>query len=536
MRFTFGGRLPAMPALGSSIGTGGDGLAAIFYAFSGGNTFVLADTNDNGTYDADDFTVRLTGSITSSSRTSAARQFVIAGTNGPDTINGTQGNDTILALGGNDTVNGRGGDDVIEGGDGNDTLNGGDGVDRIEGGNGNDRINGGGGPRLPHRRCRQRHHRRRRRRRHRAAGGDGNDTVSGGGGDDTVDGDDGNDTLFGGAGDDTLFGLDGNDNMSGEGGQDELFGGEGNDRLNGGADADELEGEEGADQIEGGGGDDQFNFFTSAFQPDSTFAVRDVVLDFQRAGLAGGDVLRLSGGEFAWVGQINANPRIGAALPGGGDGLTQLGYIQRNGNTFLVADTNDDGRLDADDFTVEFRGLHNFTPDDFDNTDFIIAGTNGDDVITGTEGDDRIFAAGGNDQVFALGGDDEVHGGAGDDLLDGGPGGFDNLFGEEGNDELTLATSDGGGVASGGDGDDVLFGSDTSFSNFDNSLQGDAGNDELHAGAVGSSHERRRRIGSAVQRRGRRPDGSRTRRVRIRSGQRAGSVRLHRNRTLERGR
>ena len=61
MRFTFGGRLAAMPALGSSIGTSGDGLAAIFYAFSGGNTFVLADTNDNGTYDADDFTVRLTG-------------------------------------------------------------------------------------------------------------------------------------------------------------------------------------------------------------------------------------------------------------------------------------------------------------------------------------------------------------------------------------------------------------------------------------------------------------------------------------------
>ena len=77
--------------------------------------------------------------------------------------------------------------------------------------------------------------------------------------------------------------------------------------------------------------------------------------------------------------------------------------------------------------------------------------------------------------MVALGGDDEVHGGAGDDVLDGGPGGFDNLFGEEGNDELTLATSDVGGVASGGDGDDILFGSDTSFSNFDNSLQGDAG-------------------------------------------------------------
>jgi Ca2+-binding RTX toxin-like protein len=125
--------------------------------------------------------------------------------------------------------------------------------------------------------------------------------------------------------------------------------------------------------------------------------------------------------------------------------------------------------------------------DDFVNTDFVIAGTNGDDVITGTENDDVIFAAGGNDQVSALGGNDEVHGGDGNDFLDGGPGGFDNLSGEAGNDTLTLATSDGGGVGSGGDGDDVLFGSNTSFSNFDNSLQGDAGNDDLHAGAVGSS-------------------------------------------------
>ena len=411
---------------------------------------------------------------------------VITGTEGPDTINGTPDADTIRALGGNDTVNGRGGDDVINGDAGRDTLAGNDGIDRIFGGTGNDDVSGGDGRdglvgddgsdtldgggdddfTL--------------------AGGDGNDTVNGRGGDDNVDGDAGSDTLFGGVGDDDMFGLDSGDDMFGEAGDDELFGGQGVDQLNGGAGVDELEGEERADRIESGGGDDNLDFNAGAFQPDSTFAERDVVLDFQRAGRPGGDLVRLSGDEFAWVGRIDANPRTGAVLPGGGDGLTQLGYIQR-GDTFLVADTNDNGRLNADDFTVEFRGLHDFTPEDFDNTDFIIAGTNGDDVITGTEEGDRIFAAGGNDDVFALGGDDEVHGGTGDDFLDGGPGGFDNLFGEEGNDELTLATSDGGGNASGGDGDDVLFGSDTSFSNFDNTLQGDVGNDDLHAGAVGSS-------------------------------------------------
>jgi len=408
----------------------------------------------------------------------------ITGTEGPDTINGTPDADTIRALGGNDTVNGRGGNDVIDGDAGRDTLAGNDGIDRISGGTGNDDVSGGAGRdglvgdegsdtldgggdddfTL--------------------AGGDGNDTVFGRAGDDTLDGDAGNDTLDGGGGEDTLFGLEGNDDMFGGGADDELFGGEGTDLLSGGAGVDELEGEEGADRIESGGGDDQLDFNAGAFQPDSTFAVRDLVLDFQRAGRPGGDVLRLSGGEFAWVGQIDADPRVGADLPGAGDGLTQLGYIQRNDSTFLVADTDDDGRLGRLDFTVEFRGLQDFTPEDFDNTDFIIAGTNGDDVITGTEEADRIFAAGGNDSVTALGGDDEVHGGTGDDFLDGGPGGFDNLFGDEGNDELTLATSDNGGVAEGGDGDDLLFGSDTSsFSD----LQGGAGNDDLRAGAAGST-------------------------------------------------
>lgn len=224
------------------------------------------------------------------------------------------------------------------------------------------------------------------------------------------------------------------------------------------------------------------NFNAGAFQPDSTFAARDVVLGFQGAGRAGGDVLRLSSDDFAWVGRIDANPDIGAALPGGGDGLAQLGYLRRDGDTFLVADTNDDGRLNADDFAVEFRGLLDLTPDDFDNTGFITAGTNGDDVITGTEADDRIFAAGGDDEVFALGGDDEVRGGTGGDFLDGGEGGFDQLFGDAGRDELTLR--DGGGAASGGGGDDVLFGSDAVFGSSD--LQGDAGDDELHAGSSGS--------------------------------------------------
>jgi Ca2+-binding RTX toxin-like protein len=503
-RFTFGGNLAAMPLLGSSIGTGGDNLAAIFYAFSGGDTFVLADTNDNGIYDAEDFTIRLTGQHNLVQSDFGSTPIAIAGTNGPDTINGTEGNDTILALGGNDTVNGnagndrieggdgndvvnggdgddnliggRGGDqlngnagnDILNGGDGNDILNGGDGIDRITGGAGSDIIDGGAGRDTV------------------LAGGDGNDIVRGGDGTDTLDGDAGNDQLFGGNDNDTLFGLEGNDVMNGDAGNDDLFGGEGADQIFGGDGDDEIEGEEHADILTGGAGNDQFNFNTNPFQPDSTFLLHDVVSDFEGAGATGGDVIQLSGDSYAFVGNLSIDPKKGAALPGAGDGVTQLGYAQTNNNTFLIADSNDDGVLNDDDFVVQFQGLHNFTVDDFDNTDFVIAGTNGDDVITGTENGDRIFAAGGNDQVFALGGDDEVHGGTGDDFLNGGPGGFDNLLGEAGDDTLTLATSDFGGTASGGEGNDKLFGSDTSFNSFDNSLFGDAGNDDLHAGDVGS--------------------------------------------------
>src|SRR5215211_6020207 len=432
IRFTFGGQLAAMPVLGSSIGTSGDNLAAISYAFSGGDTFVLADTNDNGIYDAGDFTVRLTGEHNLVRSDFGSTPIVILGTEAADTINGTESNDTILAFGGNDTVNGNGGNDLIEGGDGNDVVNGGDGDDIIRGGRGSDQLNGNAG----------------------------NDTIDGG---------------------------DGNDIMNGDAGNDELFGGTGADQISGGAGDDTIVGEEQADILTGGAGNDHFGFFTDPFQPDSTLLLQDTVTDFQGAGVAGGDVIQLSGEIYAFAGTLSIDPKKGAALPGAGDGVTEVGYAQKNNATFLIADSNDDGVLNDGDFVVQFQGLHNFTVDDFVNTDFAIVGTNGDDVIVGTENNDPIFAAGGNDQVFALGGDDEVHGGTGDDVLDGGPGGFDTLFGDAGKDTLTLATSDFGGSASGGEGDDTLFGSDTSFSSFDNSLQGDAGADVLNAGAVGSS-------------------------------------------------
>jgi len=307
-------------------------------------------------------------------------------------------------------------------------------------------------------------------------------------GNDTLFGDEGNDLLRGDEGNDDLFGLAGNDELLGGSGNDELFGGDGDDVLRGGIGFDLLLGEGGKDLLEGGADPDEFRFFLGSFNPSSPLAEFDVVTDFEGAGVQGGDEIDISSaGNLVFQGEVSVDPTAGALLAGAGNDLTDVFYTVRDGNTWLLADDNDNGVLDNGDFAVQFVGTHAFTEEDFvDNTTFVIAGTDGDDTISGTAGDDVIFGLGGDDTLVGLAGDDEIHGGTGNDYLDGGPGGFDNLFGEGGNDTLTLATSDFGGNASGGEGNDTLFGSDTSFSAFDNSLQGDAGDDDLHAGAVGS--------------------------------------------------
>ena len=71
------------------------------------------------------------------------------------------------------------------------------------------------------------------------------------------------------------------------------------------------------------------------------------MLDFQGAGLAGGDVIRFPATSTLSSVSININLHLGAALPGAGDGVTQLGYTQRDAIPILIADTNDDGCLTA---------------------------------------------------------------------------------------------------------------------------------------------------------------------------------------------
>lgn len=459
----------------------GDGLIDVFFAEVFDNdTAIYADSNDDGSIDFRDLYVLLPDPYTLNRADFGDTEFSLVGDNVDNLLIGNAFGDPIFGLGGDDTLEGRAADDQIEGGDGDDLLSGGSGDDRVAGGRGADTIDGGrdrdfitgdeGGDSVRGGKDDDN-----------VSGGDGDDSVYGDAGDDNVDGDEGNDTSYGGAGDDNLFASDNDDLLYGGADEDVVEGGEGNDTMFGGADDDELIGDEGADVNTGGAGNDEFLLFLGTFAPSSDFGANDTITDFEGAGIAGGDVINLGGARLAFAGEISIVPEAGAELPGAGDGVTQLVYTQSGGDTFLIADDNDDGVLGSGDFFLRVEGIHDFTVNDFDNVDFVTVGTSNDDTIRGTGGGDTIFGVGGDDLLFGRAGDDSLDGGRGSDSVHGGAG-FDRLNGGQGKDTLRIVSSD-GGVALGDGGSDTLFGSDLGFT----LLYGGRGADELRAGAAGAS-------------------------------------------------
>ena len=124
--------------------------------------------------------------------------------------------------------------------------------------------------------------------------------VQGGAGDDVIDK---NGTivawqLASGNGDDYLRGGSGNDSLNGGAGDDQVIGGAGNDILTGGT---------GADRITGGAGADTFLIRAGDL---ATGTVKDQIIDFEGAGVAGGDLLRLvgfdAGGTLVHLGETGA--------------------------------------------------------------------------------------------------------------------------------------------------------------------------------------------------------------------------------------
>lgn len=496
-RLTFGG-LASAPTTGSALGAAGDGVATIFYAFNGGNTLVFGDTNDNGAYDDQDFTVRLTGTHALVAADFGDTDFVIAGTEGDDTITGTQGDDNIITGGGNDTVHALGGNDRVDGGSGDDIINGGDGDDQgdfsgdvaLLGGDGNDQVNGGGGDDT-------------------ASGGNGNDVVDGGDGVDNIGGggdDDhvlgglGNDFVRGDAGNDQVDGGDGDDAVSGNGGDDTLLGGLGDDFLSG---DDTFSGVLGLDTLTGGAGADSFAWHVSS--TNSTWTVQDLVTDFEGAGVVGGDTLVLRLPSFPILrlsfGGARAAPAFGSTIGTANDGLAALYHASVGGNTIIFADSDDDGIHEASDFSARLTGTHTLAASDFrlindsGDTTFVIAGTDKSDTINGTAGADTIFGLGGNDTINGLAGNDNLNGGDGNDTVNGGLGNDiitggdknDTLNGDAGNDRIngdngndTIRGGDGRDRIDGGAGNDLIEGG---AGDDDGSLFGGTGNDTVLGGA-----------------------------------------------------
>ena len=284
---------------------------------------------------------------------------MFAGGDGDDSMSADLGNDTYEGGAGNDILSFESTTDGVvvdlaagtafgsETGD--DSIIG---IENVIGGSGDDRLVGDGENNA-------------------LGGGAGNDTVSfesdtGGvtvdllagtvfGNASGIDSIDGFENAVGGAGNDTLLGDIGGNRLEGGEGRDTIEGGTGNDTLAGGGGEDTLLGGNGLDLLFGGAGNDVFDF--DAVRESSPNPGRDVIGDFDNAGLAAGDLIDVSDiGDFAFIG-------TGAFTAG----AAELRVEQAGANTLVAGDFNGDG---VADFEIQ---VNDATAADFTAEDFVLA-------------------------------------------------------------------------------------------------------------------------------------------------------------------
>jgi len=441
------------------------------------------------------------------------------GEGGNDTLIGAGGDDQLEGEGGNDLINGRYGDDELQGGAGSDTLRGGDGNDYLGGGDGDDLLDASGGS---------------------AASQGFGDYVQPGFGRDTILGhralfeaDENTDLsysdLSGFGGIVVTSGANGSGTVKSRTGTsvDDTFsyigyfvGSQDDDILNG-ADGDFWEGWDGAagnDTINGGGGYDMLSYrwngdtaitaiVTAAGAGTAVdgFGDTDTFTGIERIqGSRFGDLMRNdSAAGFEFQGDLGNDTIQG----GSGDGDVLRLRVNRadaqvavQGGAVIVTSAEGTDRL---------TGVETLRFDDGDqDISYLLAdivGTGAGEALTGTdapedirglEGNDRIEGRGGDDTLVGGDGDDSLLGEAGNDLLRGGAGrdwayaeaGDDTIDGGDGFDRIDYRGSAAAVTVdlAAGTATDGLGGTDTLISvervigsDFDDTIQGDGGNNSF---------------------------------------------------------
>lgn len=336
-----------------------------------------------------------------------------------DSLDGGAGNDYLNGQSGNDTLVGGDGNDLLIGGDGNDAIFGGAGDDNAIGGKGNDRISDVSGNNTL------------------IIASDGDDTITAGSGSDFIVGGWGADVIAAGANrsgggsssdinivyadEQTFAGVTGlaadhNDTVYGSTGNDSVYAGPGNDFVSTFAGNDFVEGNSGADDIQGG--DDA-----------------DILYGHTRDGIgddAADDTIRGGrGNDVIYAGRGND-------IVAGGDGNDQL--FGKNGDDTIDGDDGSDLILGGFGNDWINGGAGSDRVEAGAGDDIVIGGA-GDDLLYGDDGNDELRGDEGNDRVDGGEGSDNLRGGAGDDVLIAGSGVGNQIFGDEGDDNITIRIS-----------------------------------------------------------------------------------------------
>ena len=435
-----------------------------------GGTRAYGMTADRYDLDILDYTVDGTGGddlIDGSYTADPEGDLVDAGDNldgdNDDSVQAGDGNDTVYGGAGDDTVQGGDGDDLLDGGAGDDELSGDAGDDTLVGGAGADDLEGGAGQDVADYSGS-------------SAGVDVDlSTGSYSGGDAQGDSGTGIDGLVGSDFDDTLTGYDG----TFEGGTvtNVIDGGAGNDDISGLGGGDTLIGGAGSDTVDGGAGDD----ILYGDQPPQPGTWNYEVYDYD-FGSSSGQAFDIESGTLAGSGQTDAfdstalinDARGTAGNPSDFGAIYTSQIAPDQDGVYTFSTTSDDGStiriLDENGNPLTWDNQGGGTASFMDN-DYHQAATTRSGEVTLEAG--RIYTIEvrhwENAGAEVISGSVTPPGGTAEDLvdspliigpepagdddtLDGGDG-ADEIFGQAGDDQITV---DQGDTARGGDGDDTF--------------------------------------------------------------------------------